>query len=118
MIKVSSKITDMTEYIIAANSLVTEHCSELSDAQAAVVETWLAAHFVCMVDERAESTAAKGVSKNLATKIDLGLNQTKYGQTAMALDTTGGLATWQKRVMDGKAGQSRAFMWVGTDPNE
>ena len=113
MLKINAAMTDLEEYIIAANSIVTSKCSSLSPTQAGTVETWLAAHFVAMVDERIASEGVEGLSRSFQKRIDLNLNQTKYGQTAMALDTSGGLAAWNKSVVSGTAGQTRGFWWAG-----
>jgi hypothetical protein len=85
-----------------ANVLVTEilGSSGLSQGRLDVITKYLAAHFVCLVEENGGITGEKvGSSENryigvptTYKSVTRGLNITRYGQQALAFDTTGLLA--------------------------
>ena len=89
--------TEMTDsmvnnFINAAHPIVSP-ISGLSADHKKQVELWLSAHFLTLVDMRAKQEAFSGdYSVTYLTGV-LGesLNSTFYGQTALALDTTGTL---------------------------
>ena len=121
ILEVDAAITDFDPFINAANAMVTEHCTDIEASPAAIVETWLAAHLVCIRDTRPSSeavTGAAGVSIHYQFKLDLGLACTMYGQMAMTLDPTGGLARWNKQILSGKAGVTVGVTWLGTEDTE
>ena len=115
IIDVDTSITDLSPFMTAANSTVTAQCTDITAANAVEVETWLAAHYLTIRDTRASSESVKGVGQNYQYKVDLGLNSSMYGQTAMNLDRTGGLARWNKQVISGSAGQTATVTWLGTE---
>ena len=117
IIEADPNITDLTPFIAAASSVVTAQCVDIGIANALEVETWLAAHYLTIRDTRAASETAKGVGQSVQYKVDLGLSSSMYGQTAMSLDQTGGLARWNKQVLDGKAGGASTAQWLGTPPS-
>ena len=86
----------LTSQINTANIFVDEYLesSGLSDAMLTQVELYLAAHFVALTDEGAGLTRDKlgDADQSYANVYGQGLKSTRYGQTAMALDTTGVLA--------------------------
>ncbi len=107
---------DLTPFITAANELVTELCtdSDYTDDRLTIIETWLSAHFYQVYDQAVANEKAGSVSVGYQFKIELNLFQTKYGQTAMLLDTAGNLAALSKRIEDGEpAGVS--IIWMGED---
>jgi len=108
---------DITVFIDAANSLVTELCSDsgYSDARLAQIELWLSAHFYAIKDPRAKSEKAGSVGQTLQSKVDLALSVTHYGQMAMILDTAGNLAAVNKQAQEGTATPSPGATWLGTD---
>jgi len=114
IIDVDAAITDLTPFINTANALVESHCTDIAEAAATDVETWLAAHFITIRDPRVSSEKAGEVSQNFQYKLDLGLGCSMYGQTAMGIDPTGGLARWNKQVLSGKAGGAATVSWGGT----
>ena len=59
------------------------------------IERWLAAHFICIRDPQAASEKAGTVGQTLQQKVELHFNQTRYGQMALLLDTSGTLAALQ-----------------------
>jgi hypothetical protein len=115
IIEVAATVTDLSPFINAAHNLVDAKCTDIAEANATEVETWLSAHFYAIFDPRASSETAKGVGQTLQSRVDLGLNVTHYGQMAMMIDQTGGLAFWNDQVKTGKAGASVSFTWLGED---
>ena len=110
----------MVPFIDLANELVTEYCTgakgptvDYTAAHLILIETWLAAHFYTNRDPRAFSEKAGSVSAITQNKVDLGFDTSFYGQSAMRLDTNGGLSQLNSQA---KAGSSQASAsWLGTD---
>jgi len=115
IIEIDASIS-LTPFILIANELVTELCSDssYSESRLTLIETWLAAHFYQIRDQAVSSESAKGVAVTYQHQIGLGLKQTKYGQTAMILDTAGNLSQLDKRMEEGEPA-SVSFSWLGTD---
>ena len=111
---VDPTITDLTAFINAAHNLVNAKCTGITEENATEVETWLAAHFLGIRDLRPASETAKGVGQTYQHRVDLGLSCTEYGQMAMQLDETGGLARWNKLVLNGNTGRTAGITWLGT----
>lgn len=97
--------TDFAPFIEWANAIITDVCVPLGydDERLALIEKWLSAHAYAIRDPRITSEAAgKGaVSASYESKVDLNLNLTRYGQSAMVLDTKGGLASLQQKLLKG-----------------
>jgi len=99
-------------FISVANELVTELCSAAgySVERMELIERWLSAHFYTNRDPRPTREEAGPVSASYQSKLSLNLGTSHYGQTAMMLDTAGGLAalssSLQKRVL--------SVTWLGT----
>ena len=114
---------DIAPFIDAANKLVTRCCTgdQVStdyDADTLVsIETWLAAHFYCMYDPQFVSEEARSVNARYETKIDRGLDLSKYGQMAMTLDYQGGLSELNAQTKDG-IGRTVGAAWLGTEIEE
>jgi len=104
--EVDSSIS-LTPFITVANELVTEVCGEVgyTDDRLTQIETWLAAHFYCVRDPRAMSESVSGVSESKQMFTGPNLQATMYGQTAMALDTNGGLSRLSGNIQKGKGKQ-------------
>lgn len=108
-----------TPFIELANELVTEACTgsngpsiEYTEARLEVIERWLAAHFYTVRDPRAESESAGSASAKFQSAVDLGFDSSHYGQTAMRLDTNGGLARINERAKRGSG--KIGVAWLGT----
>jgi len=114
IIDVDSSIADTSPFIAAAASVVAAQCSGLSAENVTLVETWLAAHYLAIRDLRRSSQEVSEAKESYMHKVDLGLNLTMYGQTAMTLDSTGGLARWNDKLQKGSAGQGPRAFWIGT----
>lgn len=98
---------DLHPFITIANMLVTEHCTDLDSLRQIEVEKWLAAHFYETRDELPTSESAGGASRAYQRNTGMYLNQTKYGQTAILLDSSGAL---------NKIGIPKAkAVWLGTE---
>lgn len=69
-----------------------------------VIETWLAAHFVCIAYPLLADEVIGRSEEKVERKIDMGLDQTPYGQMARVLD---GLGLFRRRLI---------VTWLGTTP--
>lgn len=109
----------LTPFIEIANALVTEHCStdDYDAVRLELIERWLAAHCYTIRDMRVEAEGAAGMKEKKQSKIDLGFDTSHYGQTAMRLDTEGGLATLNEKTKKG-GGISVGVSWLGTEDAE
>jgi hypothetical protein len=110
IIEVDASIS-LLPFISVANELVTEMCldSGYSDERLELIERWLAAHFYCTRDPRPTRQQAGPVAENLQSIVDLGLNNSHYGQAAMVFDTAGNL----KRLNKGK--KAASVTWLGNE---
>lgn len=102
IIKTDPDLTSLQAFIDAAHELVLTHCIGIEEQEGVDVETWLAAHLITIRDNRVASENVSDAGVTYQHKIDLGLNSSMYGQTAMLLDKTGGLAKWNKQILNGK----------------
>ena len=120
IIEVDSSIT-LTPFISAANSIVTQCCTDLdtdySAAQLVIIETWLTAHFYTVRDMRAEMEKAGPVSEKFQSKVDLGFSTSHYGQMAMLLDYYGGLSALNEKMKKG-GGRAPVVSWLGKSETE
>lgn len=114
IIDISDDVTDLTPFITAASAMVTAHCTNIGESDAAIVETWLAAHLITIRDNRVSSEGVEGASESFQFKLNDGLACSMYGQTAMQVDPTGGLSSWNESVISGKAGRTATVTWLGT----
>jgi hypothetical protein len=112
---------DLTPFINAANSLVTQSCTELdtdyTDAHLIIIETWLSAHFYTIKNMIAERERAGSVEAKYQSKVDLGFSTSHYGQMAMALDFYGGLSALNEKIKKG-GGKSPGITWLGKTEEE
>lgn len=86
----------ITSFISSANVLVTDNLAslELTDDTLEQIELWLSAHMVIATRERMAKSEEAGGAKIVYNGITgKGLQSTPYGQMALALDSTGTLAT-------------------------
>jgi hypothetical protein len=114
----------MLPFILVANELVTECCTgtqgpatEYTAERLELIERWLAAHFYTNRDPRMSSESAGGVGGSYQSSVSLGFDTSHYGQTAMRLDTNGGLARLNQDTK--KGGRPRVGVkWLGTPNSE
>jgi hypothetical protein len=112
--------TDLTTFIEAANSLVTDCCGTAgyTDTKLELIERWLSAHFFCVFSPRAIEEQASSVRERFENKVDLGLDLTRYGQQAKRLDTAGGLALADRLAKEGKRAFVAGMSWLGHKEDE
>lgn len=116
IIEVDANIS-LDPFIEIANDLVTECCGDVvayTAARLERIERWLAAHFYAVRDMRVESEKAGPVSEKKQSAVDLGFDTSHYGQTAMRLDTNGGLAALNQRAKKGVTDHV-GITWLGTE---
>lgn len=101
---------DLDPFIEVSNMLVSEHCSSegYSETKMEMIERWLAAHFYAIRDPRPRSEQAGDVQESFQFRIDLGLNQTRYGQMAMLLCPN-------LKALDKNGGVKPGAFWLGKD---
>jgi len=93
-------------YISTANVFVDALLLDkgLVEAQLKSIEQWLSAHFlVTSVERQAIHQKAGPAEQRFADIFDMGLNNTTYGQAALALDTSGTLLALMSKKMVLKA---------------
>jgi hypothetical protein len=97
---ISTDRVDLEAFIAAANSLVTDVLGGkgLGDVRLKEIERWLTAHFVSQAGT--DKTPGQVVEQQIGetrtrfseNQIKENLSSTRYGMTALMLDTTGSLA--------------------------
>lgn len=92
IVEVDSSI-DLLPFIGIANLVVTRYCTggTMTADELEAVERYLAAHFYCLRDRQMVRTKTGQSDDIFESKIGLGLDHTRYGQTAKVLDATGKL---------------------------
>jgi hypothetical protein len=93
---------DVTPFVENANLVVNENLANkgLTDDRLKLVELYLAAHFVAVTEERGALTEVEGSNQRETYEIEVqtGFGMTRYGQQAMALDTTQTLSNLSKNA--------------------
>jgi hypothetical protein len=83
----------LTNFIDTANLFIDTHLASAghSDAILAKIELYLAAHYVALTEEQGGLTRAKmgDADESFANIYGQGLKATRFGQQALAIDTTG-----------------------------
>lgn len=94
--------TKLCAFIESASLLVDRTAAlgtpTMSAAQLANIELWLAAHFVSILERENRLTELNtdDITTRYGGQYGMGLSSSLYGQTAMALDTTGELEKLSK----------------------
>lgn len=108
-------------FLVIASELVDECCTgdvgpstAYTDDRLELIERWLSAHFYTNRDPRMVNEKAGSVGGSYQSRVDLGFDTSHYGQTAMRLDTNGGLANLNDNMKKGKP--SVGVTWLGTVP--
>ncbi len=111
--------TDLAPFIEVASQMVTDICTNYDPAYTAdkleLIERWLAAHFYAIRDPRVDDEKAGPVAQSFQYKVDLNLAVTTYGQTAMTIDTEGGLGALNGRITRGVAKVTPSVQWAGVE---
>jgi hypothetical protein len=106
-------IPDLTPFLDTAVALTDSVIgTALADPLLEQVQKYLTAHFVGITDPRLQTAQVKSLLETYQVKLSLGLGITHFGQVAMTLDTSGKLAAWNTRVVEGKGRVQ--FFWAGT----
>lgn len=110
---------DLTPFIEAANSIVTQHCTDdaFTAAQLELIERWLSAHFYLVYHPAGLIERAGPVSKQIESRVDLGFDVTRHGQMAMRLDWSGALSALNEQAKKG-AQITAGITWLGTPYDE
>lgn len=85
-IRTAALLVDQVEECAARKMIL------VSAARLREIEAWLAGHFYEHADQMMSSSSTAGASGSFQGQTAMYLNSTKYGQTAMLLDTSGCLA--------------------------
>lgn len=110
----SARIVDIELFIADATLLATNVIGDaLNTSTFDMVVRYLAAHLISISDPRVQMEKVKTLQVRYQAKIDLGLSLTHYGSTAMILDSSGRLAAWNDRVVNG--GGIKQFFWAGSE---
>lgn len=110
------QIPDLTPFIASASLLVDEVVAIAPSPSAGileVVERYLTAHLVAITDPRTASEQVRSLQQSFQYKLGMGLALTHHGSMAMLLDTSGRLARWNTRAVDGAGGLQ--FFWSGEE---
>lgn len=107
----------LVPFIAVANALVTEVCvpAGYDDERLTLIETWLAAHFYTVRVSVTTSESVSGVSESKQLWTGPHLQASEYGQTAMTLDTAGGLNLLNERSISGKGKQKAIIATLMTN---
>ena len=108
---------DLGPFIAAAHNLVENVCvPECYDADTLTqIETWLAAHFYSVENAQKNEEEADGIRDKFDSKVDLGLQVTRYGQMALMLDYKGALA--RLNYVNTHQGRIKCnITWLGKPP--
>lgn len=117
---------ELTPFIETANELVTEKCAGVvnddqtpfyTSTRLELIERWLSAHFYSVFDKQVTFESEGKIQSSFENKVDLGLQNTSYGQQALRLDTAGGLAALDNLAKTIKRGKIK-ILWLGTDDDE
>jgi hypothetical protein len=112
-------------YLDAAHALAERvaACAEaaetpLTEAQLGALETWLAAHFYTQMDRLYQSVSTADASATFLGESGKYYRSSPYGETAMALDPSGCLASFQAELEgaeNGVGGRQATGFWLGRD---
>lgn len=110
---------DFTTFIAVANQLVDEVCldSGYTDERLTMIETWLAAHFHSVMTPQATDEKVGPISETRDIQTSLHLNSSRWGQTAMILDSAGNLANLSRQVEMGRKTFTAGVTSLATNPN-
>jgi hypothetical protein len=117
---------DLTPYIEASSMVVDRVVATAKDdygsdyynnIQLEIIERWLAAHYFSVRSPASVFEGAGKVQSSYESKVDLNLNNTRFGQAALSLDTAGGLARLQQSLL--KGGRIKPLVvWLGKERGE
>jgi hypothetical protein len=90
----------LSVFIDIATAMVDDRLAEksLTDTVLKILEMYLSAHFAVLKYKYNISSKIGPSSDSFANQVDLGLNQTVYGQQAVVLDSSGTLAALNQQA--------------------
>lgn len=113
--------TDLQQFVDTAAILVdrvatcaVSRGTPLSTGELEMVERWLSAHFYVQSDQALASKATAGSSGSFQGQYAMYLENSKYGQTAMAIDSSGCLAA----IAAGSDRRVASLTWLGKTESE
>lgn len=116
--KSDGTLPPLDRFIKAANLITTRvyECSvraelALSDEELLEIETWLTCHFYVQSDQVSASRSEAGASMSFQGQLGMGIENSKYGQTALSMDYSGCL----RKVLKG---QRASGAWLGKPKSE
>lgn len=117
---------DLNPFIDAANEIVTEKCtsSGYGNSRLELIERWLTAHYYCVNAPRGARERVGSITVEPQGKVDIGLDNSLYGQMAMRLDTAGNLAAMNNAMKKAEATlpamqlKRPGIRWMGTVPED
>jgi hypothetical protein len=106
--------TDLTQFVASAHSLcqgintfaANKGISVLAGPDLEIVERWLSAHLYCQNNPALSSLSTGGISQGFQGQSTLNLDNTRWGQMAIMMDTTGYLNMINNRA-------SASLVWLG-----
>ena len=109
----------LTPFIEAANAIVTKHCTDtaFTATELELIERWLSAHCYKMRELHIEQERAGPVGRSFQTYLNLGFDNSTYGQMAMRLDWSGALSALNEQAKKGAA-ITVGVTWLGTPYDE
>lgn len=92
---------ETTSFISSAHTVVVTRLDGygLSESLLTKIELYVAAHFAMLSYPAVERETLGPLSKKYVSKVDLGLNNSRYGQMALSMDPTGKLGVADKRAV-------------------
>jgi hypothetical protein len=92
---IDTSIEDISIYIDTATTVVADRLSGkgLSENTLSKIELYLAAHFVALKERQVKAETIGEASNTYEGAVGMHLNASRYGQTAIILDSSGTLAS-------------------------
>ena len=111
----SSLSTALAPFIEAATMIVVDvlGTQDYTDAKFELIERWLSAHFYRVSQGEVMSETVGPVASTFLFKTGYGLHQTRHGQQAIILDTSGKLSSFNDDMITGRGGRSVGVYYVG-----
>ena len=91
---IDTELTELTPFIASAESLFSQVLADkgFDEEHTKWILVWLAAHFISIREPREKSFKIGDASVTFEGTTGMGLRFTRYGQTAIMMDTSGTLA--------------------------
>lgn len=118
IVKIKSSVS-IDPFIEVANAVVTKHCidPDFTAEELELIERWLSAHFYRMRELQLTFEKAGTVSRSFNSELELGFDNSTYGQMAMRLDWSGALSALNEQAKRGVM-PTVGVTWLGTPVEE